>query len=165
VRIPQAENARYLRLYLDRRLNWRRHIFTKRKQLGIQLRKMYWMLGSMSQLSIENKLLLYEAILKPIWTYGIQLWGTAANSNIEIIEIQRCQNKYLRFIVNAPWYATNDILYHDLNVPYVRDEIKKLSQRYSDRLKEYPNTLAIDFMSDAETLRRWKRKLLLKLYI
>jgi len=37
--IPQAENARYLRLHLDRRLtNWKKHISTKRKQLGIQLR-------------------------------------------------------------------------------------------------------------------------------
>jgi len=42
---------------------------------------------------------LYKAILKPIWIYGVQLWGTAANSNIEII--QRFQNKYLRIIVNA----------------------------------------------------------------
>jgi len=86
---------------------------------------MYWLLGSKSQLSIENKLLLYKAILKPIWTYGVQLWGTASNSNIEII--QRFQNKYLRIIVNAPWYVTNDTLHHNLNVPYVRDEIKKLS--------------------------------------
>jgi len=52
---------------------------------------MYWLLGSKSQLSIENKLLLYKAILKPIWTYGIQLWGIAANSNMEII--QRFQKK------------------------------------------------------------------------
>jgi len=27
---------------------------------------MYWLLGSKSQLSIESKLLLYKAILKPI---------------------------------------------------------------------------------------------------
>jgi len=58
VSIPQAKSARYLGLHLDRRLNWRRHISTKRKQLGIQLSKMYWMLGSKSQLSIESKLLL-----------------------------------------------------------------------------------------------------------
>jgi len=57
---------------------------------------MYWLLGSKSQLSIESKLLLYKAILKPIWTYGVQLWGTASDSNMEII--QRFQNKYL----NAP---------------------------------------------------------------
>jgi hypothetical protein len=29
---------------------------------------------------------LYKAILKPIWTYGTQLWGTASTSNTEIRE-------------------------------------------------------------------------------
>jgi len=99
--------------------------------------------------------LLYKAILKPIWTCGVQLWGTAANSNVEII--QRFQNKYLGIIVDAPWYVTNDTLRHDLNVPYVGDEIKKLSQRYADRLEEHSSTLAIDLMSDAP--RKLKRKL------
>jgi len=81
---------------------------------------MYWLLGSKSQLSIENKLLLYKVILKPIWAYGVQLWAsTASNSNIEIL--QRFQTKYLRIIVNASWYVINDTLHHDLNVPYVRD--------------------------------------------
>jgi len=56
LKIPQAEDAKYLGLYLDRRLNWRKHTFTKRKQLGIQLSKMYWLLGSKLQLSIENNL-------------------------------------------------------------------------------------------------------------
>jgi len=58
--------------------------------------------------------------------------------------IQRFQSKYFRIILNAPWYVTNDTLHHDLNVPYVRDEIVKLSQRYGDRLEKYPNILAID---------------------
>jgi len=115
LKIPQAENAKYLRLYLDRRLNWTKHIFTKRKQFGFQLSKMYWMLGSKSQLSIENKLLLYKIILKPIWAYGVQLWDTASNSNVETL--QRFQNKYLRIIVNAPvnLCVTNDTLRYDLN--------------------------------------------------
>jgi len=81
---------------------------------------MYWLLGSKSQLSIESKLLLYKATLKPIWIYGVQLWDTAANSNMEII--QRFPKKYLRIIVNV----TNDTLHHDLNVPC--REMKKLSQ-------------------------------------
>jgi len=79
--------------------------------------------------------------------------------------IQRLQNKYLRIIVNASRYVTNNTLHHDLNVLYVRDEIKKLSQRYADRLEEHANTLAIDLMSDAETPRRLKRKLPQYLYI
>jgi len=45
-RIPRAEDARYLGLYLDHRLNRRKHIFTERKQLRIQLNKMYRLLDS-----------------------------------------------------------------------------------------------------------------------
>jgi hypothetical protein len=39
---------------------------------------MYWILGRKAELSIENKLLIYETILKPIWTYGIPLCGAAS---------------------------------------------------------------------------------------
>jgi hypothetical protein len=38
--------------------------------------------------------------MKPIWTYGIQLWGEASTSNIEILE--RFQSKALRLITDAP---------------------------------------------------------------
>jgi hypothetical protein len=62
---------------------------------------MYWLLGRKSPLSLSNKLLLYKTILKPIWIYGIQLWGTASISNIEILE--RFQSKALRMIAHAPW--------------------------------------------------------------
>jgi hypothetical protein len=74
------EAVKYLGLQLDRRLTWH-----KRKQLGISLTRMYWLLGHKSKLSTSNKLLSYKAILKPICTYGIQLWGTASTSNIEIL--------------------------------------------------------------------------------
>jgi hypothetical protein len=44
VQRPQKEDVKYLRLYLDRRLTWHKHISAKRKQLGITLSKMYWLL-------------------------------------------------------------------------------------------------------------------------
>jgi hypothetical protein len=59
--------------------------FAKWKQLGITLTKMYWFLGRKLKVSTSNKLLIYKTILKPIWTYGIQLWGTASTSNKEIL--------------------------------------------------------------------------------
>jgi hypothetical protein len=86
VKLPQEEDVKYLGLHLDRRLTWHKHISAKRKQLGITLTKMYWLLGRKSKFSTSNKLLIYKTILKPIWTYGIQLWGTASTSNIEILE-------------------------------------------------------------------------------
>lgn len=32
--VPQVEHVKYLGIYLNRRLIWKKHIFTKRKQLG-----------------------------------------------------------------------------------------------------------------------------------
>jgi len=66
---------------------------------------MYWMVGRKSELSIENKLLNYKTTLKPIWPYGVPLWGTASNSNIEIL--QRYQSKVLRGIyLTKPYMQT-----------------------------------------------------------
>jgi hypothetical protein len=90
------------------------------KTAGDEMPTMYWILGRKSELSIENKLLVYRTILKPIWTYGITLWGTASNSNIE--RSQRYQNKALRAAVNARWYMTNKVIHTDLKVPRSREE-------------------------------------------
>jgi len=62
-------------------------------------------MGRRSALTTHNKLVLHKQILKPVWTYGIQLWGCTKPSNIAII--QRFKNKVLRAIVNAPWYVRN----------------------------------------------------------
>jgi hypothetical protein len=74
-------------------LTWCNHIFAKRKQLGITLTKMCWLLGRQCELTTSSKLLAYKVVLKPIWTYGLQLRGTASTSNIEILE--RFQSKTL----------------------------------------------------------------------
>jgi hypothetical protein len=61
---------------------------------------MYWLTGRNSKLSLENKILLYKTIIKPIWTYGAEILGCASKSNIFII--QRSQSKILRMIAYAP---------------------------------------------------------------
>jgi hypothetical protein len=122
VQIPQTEEVKYLGLHLDKRLTWHKHIFTKRKQLSIAFTKMYWLLGRKSKLTINNKLI-YKTILKPIWAYGIQFWGTASTSNIEIL--QRFQSKALRMITDAPWYVLNTAIRKDLQIPTVKHEISR----------------------------------------
>lgn len=159
--LPSATEVNYLGLHLDRRLTWKEHIKAKRKQLDIKFKQMYWLLGPKSQLSLENKILLYKTILKPIWTYGIQLWGTASNSNIEIL--QRFQSKTLRSIANAPWFVTNNTLHNDFKIPTVKCEIKKVSCSYLERLSNHINPLAITLLDETNTIRRLKRNHVLDL--
>jgi len=44
-------------------------------------------------------------------------------------------------------------------VLYVRDEIKKLSRRYADRMEEHPDILAINLVKKIKITCRLKRKL------
>jgi hypothetical protein len=102
IQIPQEKSAKYLGVHLDRQPLWKVHIEKKQKQLDNKYKNIWWLMGKKSQLSVTNKLLVYKVILKPIWTYACQLWGTASKNNIKIIE--RWQNKKLRLITNADWY-------------------------------------------------------------
>ena len=72
-------------MILERRMTWKRHIVDKSEQLESKLKKFYWLIGERSNLNVQSKIILYKAILKPVWSYGIQLWGTASNFNIEIL--------------------------------------------------------------------------------
>jgi len=52
------------------------------------------------------------------------------------------------------------ILRHDLNVPYIKNEIKRFSQRYADRMEEHPNIFATILMKEVKTTRRLKKNYL-----
>lgn len=153
--IPKLNSVKYLGLHLDKRLTWKCHIQAKNKLLKMKTKKLYWLLGPKSTLYLETKLLLYKALLKPVWTYGIQLWGTASNSNIEIL--QRFQSKTLRLITNAPWYITNKAIHSDLNIPFIKNEINRFSTTYLRRISYHENLLAITLLDETNETIRLKR--------
>jgi hypothetical protein len=102
-------------------------------------------------LSLSNKILLYKTILKPIWTYGIQLWGMASTSNIEILEC--FQSKAQHLIVDAPWYVPNTIIRRDLHMPTVKEEIRHYSSHYSHRLSVHPTDLILPLLEPPDHRR------------
>lgn len=153
--LRQTYEIKYLGMHLDRRLTWQSHIWNKRLQLNLRAEKLNWLLGCHSKLSIKNKLLLYKVVLKPIWTYGIQLWGTASTSNLNII--QRFQSKMLRKILQSPWYVTNKVIHRDTKMPTVQEEIRRFSQNYLHKLEDHPNYLAMSLLDNGHSRNRLKR--------
>jgi hypothetical protein len=85
-------------------------------------------------MSLDSKI-----IIKPIWTYAIELWGFASKSSISIM--QRSQSKILRMITTAPWYVTIQALHENLNVPYITEVIQERSFKHHDKIKIHSNTI------------------------
>jgi hypothetical protein len=104
-----------------------------------------------SHLSIEKKLLTYKAVIKPIWSYGLELWGCASKSNIVIM--QRSQSKILRAVANALWYVTNHTLHTDFNIPYVCDVIHERINKHHNNLEAHPNPLLEPLLQPKNTRR------------
>lgn len=114
-----------------------------------------WLEGIPSYISVHNKLLLYKQILKPIWSYGIQLWGCSASSNIKIIQV--FQNKVLRNIVRAPWYCRDADIHRDLRINTVVEEKSLAAEKHKLRLSKHSNRLASRLLQGEGVIRRLKR--------
>lgn len=154
--LPEKPEVKYLGMHLDKRLTWKTHLQKKKKQIDLKIKQMNWLIGRQSKLSLSNKLLLYKVMIVPIWTYGIQVWGCAKKSNINII--QRLQNKILRKIANAPWYVTNESLHSDLKIKTINTQIQIYSNKYENRLNYHPNNLAVNLLNNENEIRRLNRK-------
>ena len=104
-----------------------------------------------SLLSIENKLLIYKPVIKPIWSCGLELWGCASKSNIVIK--QRSETKILRATANAPRYVTNHTLHIDFNIHYVSDVIHERINKHHNNLEAHPNPLLEPLIQSINTTR------------
>jgi len=65
-----------------------------------------------------------KTLLKPLWTYGLQLWGTAKVSNTE--KFQKFQNIAHWKITNAPPFVSDYTLHKDLSIKIVTEEATRL---------------------------------------
>jgi hypothetical protein len=49
-------------------------------------------------------------------------------------------------IVDASWYVPNTVIRRDLQIPTVKEEIRRYSSRYSAHLSAHPNDLIVNLM-------------------
>jgi hypothetical protein len=86
--IPIKQEIKYLGLHLDKKeITWQTQIKAKRRQLELKIRNVNWLINKKSQLSLENKITIHKAIIKPVWTYVIELWGCSKPSNTKILQM------------------------------------------------------------------------------
>lgn len=101
VDINWCNEAKYLGLILDKTLTFQKHIEYALNKANTAMRIFYSLLNRRSKLNLENKLLIYKVAIRPIFSYGCQIFNGAAKTHID--KLQRFQNKVLRAIFNVTW--------------------------------------------------------------
>ncbi|CAH2101977.1 unnamed protein product [Euphydryas editha] len=81
-----------------------------------------------------------ETTTKPVWTYGIELWATRSNSNIEFFK--RFEAKAIKFILNILKFIHNKYILHDQMLDTVNQESAGQYSNYQQKLTVHVNTLA-----------------------
>jgi hypothetical protein len=140
-------------MIMDSKLTWKQHVVKKWKQINLTIKQMNWLIGRKSILTVENKILIYKAMIIPIWTYGLELWGCASKSNTSII--QRSQSKILRMI-DALWYVSNATLHTDLGISSVQDVIQQRSNKHHNKIRTHENPLLKTLLARDDN--RWLKR-------
>ncbi|KAL4141858.1 hypothetical protein QTP88_004414 [Uroleucon formosanum] len=137
VPIPSMAQVKYLGIVLDKRLTWGPHLKSKRKSLNSRSHLLRPILKS--KLPIHNKIQIYKSLLRPIWSYGAQIWGCAKPTQIKTIEA--FQSISLRTITSAPWFVSNHTLHKDLKIETVENLVKTHYKKFHNKLLHHPNPL------------------------
>ncbi|GFV41019.1 probable RNA-directed DNA polymerase from transposon X-element [Trichonephila clavipes] len=131
--------VKYLGLHIDSRLTFKKHIDYLSEKFWVEFLWPSPLVGRRSPLSLENKVILYKQILRPVITYGSPVWGAAAATHMKKVQVM--QNKILRVMTNAPWYVRNDVIHNDLQMEPISNYITKLSRNVFKSIEFHENPI------------------------
>ena len=113
--IELMETCKYLGVYLDSKLNFRRHI----EYLTHRAMDRLCMLGKMRMfVTHETSLKMYKSLLVPILDYGDMLYDWLGVSNSS--KLQKVQNSALRIVLLAEKWSHIEDMHQTLNLTYVQ---------------------------------------------
>ena len=110
-KITEVNKAKFLGVIIDNKLTWNNHIklITQKisKGIGIMIKARKYF----NTITLTN---LYNTLILPYISYGIQVWGSAANTHIDKILIK--QKKIVRIICGDPPRTHTKPLFLKLNL-------------------------------------------------
>lgn len=138
IAIPWSDYAKYLGVTVDRRLTWKKHILNIRGKVAGASKALNALLNS-HDLSIHNKLLLYNACILPIITYACPIWGFTCDSSMD--NLSKLHNKHLRRVRGASRYLRNTTIRKDLSTISFRKRVNNLAKKFYQNLYNLPNDI------------------------
>ena len=106
-----------------RRLKFNVHNTNIKNKATGAIRRLNPLLKNHSAMSVDNGLIIYKMLIRPITTYASTVWGGTAKTNLN--KVQTTQNRVLKLITDGPRYTKISWLHSELNVEYIKDYIIK----------------------------------------
>ena len=141
-KILPSKYVKYLGILIDEHLNWSFHS----SFLASKLSRANGMLSKIRHYVNNNTLrTIYFGIFESILNYGSQIWGQNQNTNIQ--RLIKLQDRALRIINYADYFASSEKLYKSSNILKLEDNINLLNFMYVyDSLKGLlPNVISQNF--------------------
>jgi hypothetical protein len=119
--IPHKKMVKYLGVHMDERLLFRQHIeiqLNKARQIFIRYGKLFYS----KILNNKVKIICYQLLIRPILTYGCEIWyniGASIMEQFRVFErrcLRACTNIYRSESSNFQKYINNKILYDKANI-------------------------------------------------
>ena len=109
--IIEVDSAKFLGIVVDNRLNWVEHVkcISRKIAKGIGI-----ILKARKSFESETLLSLYNALILPYISYGIQVWGTAAALHLH--RLHGFQKKIIRIVCGVHPRAHTDPLFKLLGI-------------------------------------------------
>lgn len=126
-----------LGVIIDDKLLWHKHIQAVENKVKAILGRLYFLFKSPA-LFTSTKLLLYKALVRPILLYAASVWHNVAHSHIT--KLQTIQNKFLRIILNAPYFTTIETLHSSTQIPKIKIIIEQITTKFTSSLPYHPNS-------------------------
>lgn len=132
--IPLQDSIKYLGLVLDKKLTFKHHILQTCDKALKCGRALLPLLNRKSQLNGNNKLLLYKMCIRPIMTYGCQVWFPRS-AKTYLKKLQVIQNKNLKTVYNLPRRYSTNLLHSNFNQIMLNTLLRELTLRFEDKCR------------------------------
>jgi hypothetical protein len=137
--IPWTDRARYLGLILDKKLTFSPHFDYVSDRVQKLTRILYPLINRRSNLSLDQKVLLYKAVFQPTILYSSVVWRGCAETHKRRLQI--LQNKCLKLILNVPrLYGTTET-HERTKCKLISENIETHYEKFCQRLVFADNPL------------------------
>ena len=126
--IPVKRKMKYLGIYLDTYMHFNPHVSYIIQKSFIAMKNLYSLISPRSPLSLQNKLLIYKQIIRPILLYAAPVWCSISNTQMHRLQVM--QNRVLRNITAMGRYARINDMHALTDVQKMQDTIYDISDKF-----------------------------------